>query len=241
MTVDIFYELYCTLSDIKARHEGDGGLYDVEFIFDEKTKIKMMRFAPVTIDDLSHFDGWTKDKLNKYGQEYVDDIAECLRKCKITSPFESLPINKRLNAFCKSRDVYHIIDQTIAENSKESESKEEKEMKDVRAVKTKKMILNKRYYDVILEIKKKYNLEQYVKDQINSMNYNFPQIRKNVEEFFCNTEFYGKLNIIEATGFIKVEKRKDDEFIVDTLPKLLNKYLPNDICNVLISYVEIQP
>ena len=44
---------------------------------------------------------------------------------------------------------------------------------------------------------------------------------------------------IESTGFIKVQRSKDDEFMGDEFSELLNEHLLTNICNVLISYIPI--
>ena len=106
--------------------------------------------------------------------------------------------------------------------------------------KRKQMVLNKRYYDKILEMKKNFGLENYVKDQINSMNYNFAQMKESVNIHFCNEEMFGKLNIISSTGFMKVERRKDDEFVISRLPSLLNKYFPIDVCKTVLLYAAME-
>ena len=142
-------ELYKIIGKLKNKHEEHRDSYPAEivFMFNEKTKIKMAKYAPITIDDLSHFEGWNKTKLNKYGQKYIDEIIKYLQENGLKSPFEDVPINKR-----------------------------------------------------------------WIMVHVNSMNYNFPQIKERVDISFCNENFYGKLNMIVATGFIKVEMRKDDHF-----------------------------
>ena len=161
--------------------------------------------------------------MEKYGKKYVNKIAEYLKKKQLKSPFQDLPIDKRLNKLCKSRNVYDVINvQEIKIQSMKSQDVKDGDATIKEDIKfetfiAQKMILNKRYYQKILEMKQKYNLEQYVKDQINSMNYDFTQMKETVSVHFCNCDYYGKLNLIVSTGFIKVERRKDDQFMIKTV------------------------
>eukprot|EP01084_Bolivina_argentea_P264572 448185_1 len=186
-------------------------------IFDEIIQAQLATFAPITLSDLSHFEAFDQHKLEKYGENIIEFIDNYLKMNGLISPFESVPINERISLLCKSRFIYDIDESN-------------------------KMILNKRYYKQIVQKINKLNLNNYVKNNLNSMNYNFHQIKQTYSNSFCNEEVYGNFNLLVATGFIQIDLRKDDLFIISgEFLKVLEPFLPTQICNVVLLYLPIEP
>jgi hypothetical protein len=70
-----------------------------------------------------------------------------------------------------------------------------------------KMYLNKKHYDrVINKIQEVKLFDTIIDDKLGRLKLNFPQMKKKFEsETFCNSTYYGKLKVIEVTGFLKIE------------------------------------
>ena len=105
----------------------------------------------------------------------------------------------------------------------------------------KQMVLNPRYYQRIIDTVKQHNLEKYIIDNVNKINFDFPQIQQSTEERFCNERIYGKYNVLIVTGFIFIELRKDDDFILNELPNILYQCLnlPKEVCDIMIAFLPI--
>ncbi len=57
------------------------------FIFSDVQMGQLAKFAPITKDDLSHFDGFSKTKIDKYGDKIIDEIRQFVYEYAIANMY----------------------------------------------------------------------------------------------------------------------------------------------------------
>ena len=104
----VLHALLCKLGDQLSRKHNPLRLCE---IFTDICMAEIAKYAPVSIDDLSHFNGFVDRRLQKYGNSIVNVIRDYLNSNKLKSPFEQLPQHSRVSRedLMKNPKVAHRI------------------------------------------------------------------------------------------------------------------------------------
>merc|ERR1712151_852676 len=79
--------------ELKSKHN----VRNFHGVWSDLIMAKLARFAPITCDDLSHFDGFNSVKIKKYGQAIVGKIREFLSCNHLQSPCDAVPAEMRMS------------------------------------------------------------------------------------------------------------------------------------------------
>merc|ERR1712130_95681 len=90
--------LYQCLFDLRQKiKEKDSKIRGLHYIMPDPVIKKLANFAPLTIDDLSHFDHFNKARLEKYGYQIIAEIRDYLNCNSLESPFCAVPEGQRMS------------------------------------------------------------------------------------------------------------------------------------------------
>eukprot|EP01083_Nonionella_stella_P259612 886203_1 len=68
----------------------------INYIFSEPVQVRLSKFAPTSMADLSHFEGFNEKKLIKYGDAILTVIRNYLNSNQLESPFNAVPHHQRM-------------------------------------------------------------------------------------------------------------------------------------------------